>query len=148
DYNRPTVGLLMGGIAGVHNSAVPLPALLPYETQAAYRERYRAARPGWHASGDQFDFVVERWLTRDGAGLDLGCGRTGAIERFWEKARVAAGIDPDLDSLRERKNELPVLRAVGDHLPFAEATFDLVVSVWVFEHLDRPRAVFAEVARV
>jgi len=125
-----------------------LPALLPYETQTAYRERYRAARPGWRASGDQFDFVVERWLTKDSVVLDLGCGRTGGIERFWEKAAFAAGVDPDLDSLRERKNALPVVRAFGDRLPFADSTFDLVVSVWVFEHIEAPDAVFGEVARV
>jgi len=100
------------------------------------------------ASGDQFDFVVQRWLTRDSNVLDLGCGRTGGIERFWKGARLAVGIDPDQESLRDRKNALPVLRGVGGHLPFADSTFDMVVSVWVFEHLDAPARVFAEAARV
>jgi len=100
------------------------------------------------ASGDQFDFVVQRWLTRDSTVLDLGCGRTGGIERFWKGARLAVGIDPDQESLRDRKNALPVLRGVGGHLPFADSTFDMVVSVWVFEHLDAPARVFAEAARV
>ena len=100
------------------------------------------------ASGDQFDFVVQRWLTRDSIVLDLGCGRTGGIERFWKGARLAVGIDPDQESLRDRKNALPVLRGVGGHLPFADSTFDMVVSVWVFEHLDAPARVFAEAARV
>ena len=125
-----------------------MPALLPYETQTAYRQRYRAARPGWMASGDQFDFVVQRWLTKDSAVLDLGCGRTGGIERFWKQVRLAVGIDPDAESLRDRTNALPVLRAFGDHLPFAGRAFDMVVSVWVMEHLDAPAAVFSEAARV
>jgi len=121
---------------------------LPFDTQTAYREQYRAARPGWLASGDQFDVVVERRLTPDSAVLDLGCGRTGGIERLWRTARLAVGLDPDLQSLAERRQGMPVLQGGGDHLPFADAAFDMVVSVWVLEHLETPEHVFAEVARV
>src|SRR5205823_9422933 len=43
---------------------------------------------------------------------------------------------------------MPVLQAAGEQLPFAAATFDMAVSVWVIEHLEAPERVFAEVARV
>jgi SAM-dependent methyltransferase len=121
---------------------------LSYETQTAYREHYRAARPGWLASGEQFDAVVEGHLTPETTVLDLGCGRTGGIERSWRNARVAVGIDPDLQSLAGRSPGLPVLQGSGEHLPFAVGSFDLVVSVWVLEHLETPGRVFGEVARV
>jgi SAM-dependent methyltransferase len=121
---------------------------LPFETQTAYRERYRASNPGWRSSGDEFDAVVERRLTPESAVLDLGCGRTGGIERFWRKARLAVGVDPDLQSLAERRQGMPVVQGGGDHLPFAGASFDMVVSVWVLEHLAAPDRVFKEVARV
>jgi len=92
--------------------------------------------------------VVERWLTPDSAVLDLGCGRTGGLERFWRRARVAVGLDPDLQSLAGRREGMPVLQGGGDHLPFADSSLDMVVSVWVLEHLATPERVFAEVARV
>src|SRR5207249_11524794 len=76
--------------------------LLPYAAQTTFRDQYRAARPGWMSSGDQFDFVVRKHLTSESAVLDLGCGRTGGIERFWREARVAVGVDPDLGSLVAR----------------------------------------------
>jgi SAM-dependent methyltransferase len=43
---------------------------------------------------------------------------------------------------------MPIVRGVGEHLPFASQTFDLIVSVWVLEHLRDPALVFREVARV
>ncbi|HLZ94678.1 MAG TPA: class I SAM-dependent methyltransferase [Candidatus Dormibacteraeota bacterium] len=123
-------------------------AWLPFEAQTAYREHYRAARPGWMSSGDQFDVAVEKHLTADSVVLDLGCGRTGGMERFWRRAKLAVGIDPDLQSLSDRGAGMSVLQGGGEHLPFPDATFDIVVSVWVLEHLEAPERVFAEVARV
>jgi SAM-dependent methyltransferase len=41
-----------------------------------------------------------------------------------------------------------VLQADGEHLPFGDAAFDMVVSVWVIEHLAAPEKVFTDVARV
>jgi ubiquinone/menaquinone biosynthesis C-methylase UbiE len=43
---------------------------------------------------------------------------------------------------------MPVFRGVGEHLPFVDEAFDLVVSLWVLEHLPSPAAVFREVRRV
>jgi SAM-dependent methyltransferase len=123
-------------------------ALLPLSVQNAYRARYRAMRPGWTTSGDQLESLVRTRLTPESRVLDLGCGRGGVVELFWRDVKLAAGLDPDSPSLAERSPGMPIVRGVGEQLPFAGESFDLVVSVWVLEHLRDPETVFREVRRV
>ena len=52
-------------------------ALLPLDVQNAYRERYRAMRPGWRTSGDQLEELVRSYVHPQIHVLDLGCGRGG-----------------------------------------------------------------------
>ena len=80
--------------------------------------------------------------------LDLGAG-AGIVPEMSFKgfARRVCGVDPDprvvdnphLDEGRE---------GVGETIPYADASFDVVVSDNVLEHLDRPLEVFREVSRV
>src|SRR6267143_2884334 len=136
------------GIASAGDPVAPQ-ALLPLPLQNSYRARYRAMRPNWRSSGDQLEALVRSRLTPDSRVLDLGCGRGGLVELIWRDVKFAAGLDPDIPSLSEhRAPGMPVLRAVGEHLPFAGDTFDLVVSVWVLEHVKEPLQVLREVARV
>ncbi|HEY5034320.1 MAG TPA: class I SAM-dependent methyltransferase, partial [Candidatus Dormibacteraeota bacterium] len=124
-------------------------ALLPLDSQNAYRDRYRAMRPGWRSSGEQLEALVRSHLSPDSRVLDLGCGRGGVVELFWREVRLAAGLDPDVPSLAEhRAPGMPVIRGRGEHLPFAAGSFDLIVCLWVLEHLDQPDVVFNEVRRV
>lgn len=123
--------------------------LLPLALQNLYRERYRAMRPGWRSSGDQLEAMVRSHVTPDSRVLDLGCGRGGVVELIWRDVRLAAGLDPDPPSLAEhRAPGMPVIRGVGESLPFVDESFGLIVCLWVLEHLEDPAVTLREVRRV
>lgn len=124
-------------------------ALLPLTVQNGYRQRYRVLRPGWESSGDLLESTVRAHARSDSSVLDLGCGRGGVVELFWRHVKVAVGVDPDSPSLSEhRAAGMPLIRGVGETLPFVDESFDLVVSVWVLEHLKDPVSTLREVRRV
>ncbi|SRR6266446_516915 len=124
-------------------------AVLPLSVQNAYRERYRAMRPGWKSSGDQIESMVRSHITPQSRILDLGCGRGGVVELFWRDVELAAGLDPDSPSLTEHRAQgMPVIRGVGERLPFVDESFDLIVCLWVLEHLRDPAEAFREIRRV
>src|SRR5438552_6833336 len=88
--------------------------LLPLAVQNAYRERYRAIRPGWRSSGDQLETLVRGHVTSTSRVLDLGCGRGGLVEEIWRDVKLAAGLDPDGPSLSgHRAVGMPVIRGGG-----------------------------------
>lgn len=123
-------------------------ALLPLTLQNAYRERYRTMRPDWRSSGDQLEALVRSHLTPESRVLDLGCGRGGVVELVWREVKLATGLDPDSPSLAEhRAPGMPVIRGVGERLPFTDESFDLIVCLWVLEHLRDPRTTLREVRR-
>lgn len=79
--------------------------------------------------------------------LHLGAGRDalGVVARL--PGCSVTAVDPDERGLS--LNPAPIkIRANGEVLPFAAASFDMILCEHVFEHLERPDAVLAECARV
>lgn len=86
--------------------------------------------------------------------LDVACG-TGALLRrlrATHPAAVLCGVDvsaPMLAVARARAGaETSLAQADAARLPFADATFDAVVSASALHHWPRPERVLAEMARV
>lgn len=106
--------------------------------------------PNYGGNWDNLLFreAILKTLAPDNCILDLGSG-AGIVEymNFRGKAAKVCGVDPD-----ERVKSNPYLdeAKVGfaDKIPYPDNTFDLVFATHVLEHLERPAAVFVEVARV
>lgn len=123
--------------------------MLPLSRQNAYRERYRAAHPGWQPATERFSARARRHAGPPARVLDAGCGRGGLIETLAGSVALAAGVDPDHAALAEhRAPAVRRARALLERLPYAGASFDLVICSWVLEHLAAPQAAVAEIARV
>jgi SAM-dependent methyltransferase len=115
-----------------------------------YEEHHRERRD----EGD-FVFVPERiplFVAAIGRGkrvLDLGC-RSGALTRHLLEGNSVVGLDVDVAAL-EKAAALgiePVRANVEEPLPFEDAAFDAVVAGELFEHLQFPDALVAEIRRV
>lgn len=83
--------------------------------------------------------------------LDLGCGAGQTLLTCGLAENVfACGIDIDEEPLRYGRQAAPQLhfvRATGETLPFAERTFDVVISRVALPYMHIPTAL-AEIARV
>ncbi|MFE8032828.1 class I SAM-dependent methyltransferase [Thiohalocapsa marina] len=100
--------------------------------------------------------VVFNGLTLPQAGrlLELGCGvgaELALIAERWPGLQLT-GIDLSISHLRAAQRHLgdAALLARGDGacLPFADATFDTVITIWMLEHVADADAVFREALRV
>ena len=111
----------------------------------------RLAEGRWAA-----EYLSRRYpeIVRPGARvLDLGCGNGGMVLPFAELGLEATALDlsphPELEAVR-RETGLPVVQVAGagEGLPFADGSFSLVLLAETLEHVERPRRLGRELARV
>jgi SAM-dependent methyltransferase len=83
--------------------------------------------------------------------LDDGCGIGSYVGRLSELAREVYGLDFELERVQEgarRLGQTDLLCGVGEHLPFRDCAFDMVLSNEVIEHVDDDREAVREMVRV
>lgn len=78
-----------------------------------------------------------------------GCGVGAYLARLALQAQFGVGLDIELERAQAaRAGAERVLCAAGEHLPFPDNHFDLVLSHEVLEHVQDDRQVIAEMVRV
>ena len=95
----------------------------------------------------KLEFQPDEWV------LDIGCNTGGLLNRLRLLFRVrGVGLDIAKDALQAAQSDNPLGNSylVGDalDLPFADASFDKVVSFDVLEHLPAPDRCISEISRV
>lgn len=83
--------------------------------------------------------------------LDIGCSIGEIDALLLQQVHTLASIDLDFGSLAiawENHPELNVFNASGEALPFADASWGLVVCAQVYEHVQHPQHLFDEIWRV
>lgn len=83
--------------------------------------------------------------------LEVGCGTGLGLGDFGAGVDGVWGIDPNAASLRRARHRLPTAGlavASAEHLPFAAASFDCVVSSLVFCSVPHPPRGLGEIRRV
>lgn len=91
-------------------------------------------------------------LPAAGRVLEIGCGVGAELQILAERwpELDLVGIDLSETHIRAAHQHVSAAVAQADatHLPFADATFDSVLTIWVLEHVPDPLALMAEAVRV
>jgi ubiquinone/menaquinone biosynthesis C-methylase UbiE len=95
---------------------------------------------------------LNQYLPENGLILDGGCGSNYLSQIFDSPQRKVVGLDFALSNLLEGKKKYPAALSVGgdlNYLPFADQSFDAVLSISAAEHLEMgPVKTFQESYRV
>lgn len=121
-----------------------------------FRSEYDYALFEYYRSAKVIAFLERAGVAIDGRVLDAGCGGGGMPLSLAEHARFVVGIDPidrfgdaGVRLARERGlGNLRFARADGLALPFTAASFDLVLSHAVIEHVPDATQYLRECRRV
>ena len=104
----------------------------------------------WRAGQERRFQMVLRWTNLSGCRvLDVGCGVGMYTAAFQRTTPYVFGVEVEPERARAAKGRARgVVQAVGEHLPFADGSFDLVFSHEVLEHVEDDRACAEEMVRV
>ena len=105
----------------------------------------------WRAGQDRRLAMIRQWSPLSGRILDNGTGLGTYLEAFGRAnpAAVRVGLEVEFErALAALSRADGIVLGIGERLPFATDSFDLILSNEVLEHVVDDRACAAEMARV
>jgi SAM-dependent methyltransferase len=130
------------------------------ERQLEYQEKKAQHLKGHEAeviaamqrSSQRVRDVLETYQTiaDDARVIEVGSGAHGLI--FYFGTRHGVGVDPLAVSYRNLfprwQNSAATIAAAGEHLPFSDASFDVVLCDNVVDHAESPAGIVGELVRI
>jgi ubiquinone/menaquinone biosynthesis C-methylase UbiE len=117
-------------------------------TAEMYDERYAEEQKA------KYKIALENVNVADGAVLDVGCGSGLFFSQVASQADMVVGVDVSHKLLLKAKERASVfqnvfiLEADADHLPFRDGFFDDVFAFTVFQNILKPAETLGEIKRV
>ena len=106
----------------------------------------------WRAGQDRRLSLIREWSPLDGAkALVDGCGIGMYVRALQQAGAEVWGLDIEHEHAIEAAGNAPgssICQAAGEHLPYPDGAFDLVLSHEVIEHVGDDRAYAVEMVRV
>jgi SAM-dependent methyltransferase len=104
----------------------------------------------WRAGQERRLDLIRRYAPLEGQRvLDAGCGVGIYVAAFRRFTDAAYGVDLDVEKIARAADGLPNLEVASvEALPFADGSFDVVLSHEVVEHVSDDQAAVAEAVRV
>ena len=116
--------------------------------QLYYKTKYKELNPSWDETQVFLAHEFKKRIKPGMVVLDAGCGHGNyVIDENRREISWAVGVDASEEAVT--KNICLDEIKIGDlsKLPFETNSFDIVVSLWVLEHLSDPEKVFTEISK-
>lgn len=95
--------------------------------------------------------AIEKYIKPNGKFLDIGCGTGFILNKVnEEKQCIAVGIDPNpgVCGVKSANENIEIINAFSEELPFENESFDVVYSSHVLEHVNSLPKTLDEISRV
>lgn len=103
----------------------------------------------WRSGQERRLNMIRDWADLHGRILDNGCGLGAYLAAFAPYSSERYGLEIEAErAVKALASSDGVVQGVGEHIPFADNTFDLVFSNEVIEHVQDDARYAAEMARV
>lgn len=126
----------------------PMPKHLPYQIDPS-KDRSFYYETYWKHVGLQ---LLEAHLPAAGISvLDYGCGRGESLEIFGKAGYRVTGVDvdPECVKLSSKFGTARILEQPDEPVvQFGEKSFDVVICFHVLEHVDNPKRILSNLARI